>query len=72
MLSYYPSAIGPGAESLIKVLTDKRLPPEQRVDVTQKIRDLSVSDWTLLIRAFDNWPFAPDVRVQSLLCCELF
>lgn len=50
------------------MLTAKDLPPEQRVDVTQKVRDMSVSDWALLIRAFDNWPFAPEVRVP-LLCC---
>lgn len=59
------SALGPGADSLLRVLTAKDLPPEQRVDVTQKVRDMSVSDWALLIRAFDNWPFAPENLVIS-------
>lgn len=55
-------ALGPGADSLTRVLTNSELPAEQRVDVTQKVRDLTVADWALVVRAFDNWPFAPEVR----------
>ncbi|KAI0087972.1 S-adenosyl-L-methionine-dependent methyltransferase [Irpex rosettiformis] len=61
------TTLGPGAESLLKTLTDQSLPPEQRVDIATQIRKLNVSDWALIIRAFDYWPFAPDVRLLCLL-----
>ncbi|KAI0812800.1 S-adenosyl-L-methionine-dependent methyltransferase [Irpex lacteus] len=54
------STLGPGAETLLKVLTDKSLPPEQQVDIMTQVRKLNVSDWALIIRAFHNWPFAPE------------
>jgi hypothetical protein len=57
-----PRSLGFGAENLLKPLQDRSLPPEDRVDVTKKVKDLSVQDWALIVRAFDNWPFAPDVR----------
>ncbi len=56
--------LGPGAETLLKVLTDKSLPPEQQVDISTQVRKLNVSDWALIIRAFHNWPFAPEVSYQ--------
>ncbi|EKM54306.1 uncharacterized protein PHACADRAFT_96901 [Phanerochaete carnosa HHB-10118-sp] len=58
-----------GAESLLKPLTDPSLPPEQRVDVNEPIRNLTINDWTLIARAFDNWPFAPEVRPSSRIRC---
>ncbi|KAI0302533.1 S-adenosyl-L-methionine-dependent methyltransferase [Russula brevipes] len=54
------SSLAPGAEVLLDTLTDEKLPPEQRVDVRLPVKDLTVSDWTLIQRAFDAWPFAPD------------
>ncbi|GJE94935.1 SAM-dependent methyltransferase [Phanerochaete sordida] len=54
-----------GAESLLKPLTDESRPPEERVDVKQPIRDLTVKDWALIMRAFDEWPFAPESLVIS-------
>jgi len=54
------SSLAPGAEVLLDKLTDKKLPPEQRVDIRKKVKDLTVSDWALIVRAFDAWPFAPD------------
>ena len=56
-----------GAESLLKPLTDPSLPEEQRVDVDMPIRDLTINDWALIVRAFDNWPFAPEVCRRILL-----
>jgi len=55
------SSLAPGAEVLLDRLTDKKLPPEQRVDIRLRVRHLTVSDWALIVRAFDAWPFAPAV-----------
>jgi transcription factor 1 len=55
------SSLAPGAEVLLKTLTDKELPPEQRVDVRLTAKQLTISDWALIARAFDAWPFAPEV-----------
>lgn len=58
----YPfSSLAPGAGSLLKPLTDPSLPPEQRIDPHKPPRALSLADWALVIRAFDQWPFAPEV-----------
>lgn len=56
-----------GAQSLLKPLTDPSLPPEQRVDISEPIRNLTINDWALIVRAFDNWPFAPEVRPSFLV-----
>jgi transcription factor 1 len=54
--------LAPGAQVLLKPLTDPSLPPEERLNVEQQIKGLDIKDWALIVRAFDNWPFAPDVR----------
>ena len=35
---------------------------EQRVDIRLSVKQLTVSDWVLIARAFDAWPFAPEVH----------
>lgn len=55
------NSLAPGAEVLLKTLTDKSLPPEQLVDIRLKVKQLNISDWALIARAFDAWPFAPEV-----------
>jgi mitochondrial transcription factor 1 len=55
------SSLAPGAEVLLQTLTDKSLPSEQRVDIRLMVKQLTVSDWALIARAFDAWPFAPEV-----------
>ncbi|KAI0743761.1 S-adenosyl-L-methionine-dependent methyltransferase [Daedaleopsis nitida] len=45
------NSLAPGARTLCS--------PEQRVNVSKRIRDLNVADWALVLRAFDNWPFKP-------------
>lgn len=57
------SNLAPGASSLLKVLTDPNLPLQERVKVDTKIRDLTIKDWALIVRAFKNWPFVPEVRL---------
>ncbi|KAJ7594591.1 S-adenosyl-L-methionine-dependent methyltransferase [Mycena floridula] len=46
------STLGPGAERLEKKLDG--------VDLEKKVLDLTVKDWALIIKAFDEWPFAPE------------
>ena len=40
---------------LLQILTDKRLPPEQRVDIRLMVKQLTISDRALIVRAFDVW-----------------
>ena len=47
---------------LLPKLHDKNLPLEQRVDIRLRVNHLTISDWVLIARAFDAWPFAPEVR----------
>ncbi|EPS97236.1 hypothetical protein FOMPIDRAFT_1025135 [Fomitopsis schrenkii] len=54
------NSLAPGAGSLLKPLTDPSLPPEQHVDPNRPPRGLSLADWALVVRAFDQWPFAPE------------
>ncbi|KAH9831248.1 S-adenosyl-L-methionine-dependent methyltransferase [Rhodofomes roseus] len=55
------NSLAPGASILLKALTDPTLPFDQRVEVNKAPRGLTVADWALLVRAFDQWPFAPEV-----------
>jgi len=65
------SSLAPGAEVLLKTLTDKTLPPEQRVDVRLAAKELTISDWALIVRAFDAWPFAPtQLDIESFISYE--
>ncbi|ETW81012.1 hypothetical protein HETIRDRAFT_238884, partial [Heterobasidion irregulare TC 32-1] len=63
------SSLAPGAQVLLKALTSPDLPESQRVDTGKTVRNLSVSDWTLFARAFDEWPFAPEVCPIPRLPC---
>ncbi|KAI8993812.1 S-adenosyl-L-methionine-dependent methyltransferase [Trametes punicea] len=54
------NSLAPGATSMLKDLTDARLPAEQRVKVLKPPRDLTLADWALVLRAFNNWPFRPE------------
>lgn len=54
-------SLAPGAQVLLKVLTNPSLPPEERLDVSKQVRRLDIKDWALVLRAFNEWPFAPEV-----------
>ena len=56
------SLLGPGAKSLLPKLTDKNLPVEERVDVKKSPRSLELHEWALVVRAFKEWPFRPEVQ----------
>jgi len=52
--------LGAGAQSLLKEISDPSFPPSERVDANRSIRRLEVGEWAKLVKAFDEWPFAPD------------
>ncbi|KIM78942.1 hypothetical protein PILCRDRAFT_75087 [Piloderma croceum F 1598] len=55
------SHLAPGAAVLIKKLANPDLPVSQQVDIKKSVRALEIRDWALLLKAFDEWPFAPQV-----------
>ena len=57
-----PSLLGPGAKNLLPKLRDKNLPANVRVDTKKASRDLELHEWALLVRAFKEWPFRPEVQ----------
>ncbi|KAI0342001.1 S-adenosyl-L-methionine-dependent methyltransferase [Trametopsis cervina] len=54
------TTLGPGAETLLKMLTDPSLPPAEILDIQKSPRELNIAEWALVVRAFSSWPFAPD------------
>lgn len=55
----------PGADALLEPLTSRAIPVEDRLDVSKPIRELSTEDWLKVVKAFDEWPFAPTVSAFS-------
>lgn len=55
------SALGPGAAKLVEVLSNPELPADQRVNCAKVSRELTTAEWALVVKAFDEWPFAPEV-----------
>lgn len=55
------SLLGPGASSLSSALSDPSKDPSEIVDLDRVARDLSLKDWSLIVKAFHEWPFAPEV-----------
>ncbi|TFK53582.1 S-adenosyl-L-methionine-dependent methyltransferase [Heliocybe sulcata] len=55
------ASLAPGANTLIKYLSDESsLPPKERLDLTKAINEMTVRDWSLVLKAFERWPFAPE------------
>ncbi|KAL5523855.1 hypothetical protein ACEPAG_8028 [Sanghuangporus baumii] len=54
------SSLGPGAYNLLPRLGDPNLPPEERFDIDKKVRELTMRDWCILVKRFDEWPFRPN------------
>ena len=56
------SGLGPGAQLLVKKITDSSLPNSERMKSAKTpVREMTVQDWSVLLKAFDEWPFAPEV-----------
>ncbi|KAJ7925279.1 S-adenosyl-L-methionine-dependent methyltransferase [Mycena leptocephala] len=52
--------LAPNAQSLLKGLTAPNLDEEHRIDPKTPVREMTVKDWALLVKAFDEWRFAPE------------
>ncbi|KAG8907446.1 Mitochondrial transcription factor 1 [Tulasnella sp. 403] len=55
------STLAPGAAILLPKITSENLPPERRVDIDRRIRDLPIEQWSTLVDAFNEWPFKPEI-----------
>ncbi|KAF8629119.1 hypothetical protein AX17_005705 [Amanita inopinata Kibby_2008] len=53
-------ALAPGAQTLLKKVTDPDLPLSERIDPKRTVRNLTADDWKIIIKAFREWPFAPE------------
>jgi transcription factor 1 len=60
-ISCFSSHLAPGSEVLLKTITDRDLPASERVNVKTEVRKLEIREWANLVKAFDEWPFAPEV-----------
>ncbi|KAJ7497275.1 S-adenosyl-L-methionine-dependent methyltransferase, partial [Mycena latifolia] len=56
--------LAPNAQTLMKKLSAPELNPKQRINPKTPVREMTVADWCLLVKAFDEWPFAPEARVR--------
>ena len=65
------SHLAPGAQVLIKNITDPDRPDSQRVDVRKQVRKLTIDEWSLLIEAFHQWSFAPEVLCVDTTVSDL-
>ena len=68
----YPSSLSSGAAILKKVLSDPLLPENEQVQLSKTIKQLSIADWALIMRAFSNWPFKPSVKLDFCTHINLF
>ncbi|KAF8160620.1 S-adenosyl-L-methionine-dependent methyltransferase [Crassisporium funariophilum] len=59
-------SLGPGAKNMLPRLTDPKLPAEERLDIKKNARSLDIREWALVVRAFKEWPFRPQVRIRFL------
>jgi len=53
-------SLAPGATILTTYISGPDVPPEDAVDIRKRITDLTVTDWSRLVKAFERWPFAPE------------
>ncbi|KAF7298213.1 Glycoside hydrolase family 63 protein [Mycena chlorophos] len=52
--------LAPNALSLLKGISEPDLPADVRIDPQTHVRNLTVAQWSILVKAFDEWPFAPE------------
>lgn len=58
--------MAPGANNMMQFLEGYDVSPDDRVDTKTSVNELTVEHWARIVRAFDKWPFAPDVSFTSL------
>ncbi|PAV18629.1 S-adenosyl-L-methionine-dependent methyltransferase [Pyrrhoderma noxium] len=54
------NSLGPGANHLLRVIADPSKPKSEQLDLTKTIRRLTLDDFKVIVKAFDEWPFAPE------------
>ncbi|KAJ7703220.1 S-adenosyl-L-methionine-dependent methyltransferase, partial [Mycena rosella] len=52
--------LAPNAQSLMKKLDSPSLDPKHRINPKTPVREMTVEHWALLVKAFDEWSFAPE------------
>lgn len=57
--------LGPGAHLLEKKIDDPSLDPSQRINPDMLVRDMGLREWTIVLKAFGEWPFAPVVSMRG-------
>ncbi|KAG5720008.1 hypothetical protein E4T56_gene6859 [Termitomyces sp. T112] len=51
--------LAPNARVLITAVTNPNLPESEQLDVSKRIKDMDARDWSILLKAFYDWPFRP-------------
>lgn len=59
-------SLAPGANNMLQFLEGRDVSPNDRIDTKLSINELTVDHWARIVRAFDKWPFAPDVNFTVL------
>lgn len=62
LADHAPSLLGPGAKNILPKLSGKDVPANERVDIKKTPRSLDMREWALVVRAFKEWPFRPEVQ----------
>ncbi|KAJ7218084.1 hypothetical protein GGX14DRAFT_495526 [Mycena pura] len=52
--------LAPNAQSLLKGLTSSDVDESERINPKTPVREMTIKEWSLLVKAFDEWPFAPE------------
>lgn len=52
-------SLAPGAQTLVKKVTDPNLPMLEQISPSKNVGSLTVHEWKIIIKAFHEWPFAP-------------
>jgi len=58
--------LGLGALNLLPKITAPSLDPRRRINPTKLVREYDLQDWSNIVRAFQEWKFAPDVGSPAL------
>lgn len=56
------SHLAPGATTLLPKISEPS--SAGTVDPNTMVRHLTVDDWAVVVKAFDEWPFAPEVNME--------
>ncbi|KAJ7096344.1 S-adenosyl-L-methionine-dependent methyltransferase [Mycena epipterygia] len=52
--------LAPNAQTLLKKIAMPGGAEDHRINPKTPVREMTVKDWAVLVKAFDEWPFAPE------------